>query len=91
VELHVVVQAGGGVSVALSQGGHLRWGDVRGTRETPVELGGGGRRGRNITIPHPLVNKPSHKLRVQRSFMVMIFRASLFRTQADMNSGRLFI
>ena len=44
VELHVVVQARGGVSVALSQGGHLRWGDVRGTRETLVELGGGGGR-----------------------------------------------
>ena len=91
VELQVVVQPGGGVSVALSQGGHLRWGDVRRTRETPVELGGGGRRGRNITIPYPLVNKPSHTLRVQRSFTVMIFRVALFGVQADMNTGWLFI
>ena len=53
VELHVVVQAGGGVSVVLSQGGHLCWGDVGGTRETPVELGGGGEGGtlRYHTIP----------------------------------------
>ena len=42
MELHVVVQAGGGVSVALRQGRYLCWGDVRRTRETPVELGGRG-------------------------------------------------
>lgn len=91
MELHVVVQAGGGVSVALRQGRYLCWGDVRRTRKTPVELGGGGRRGRNITIPYPLLHKSSHKLRVQRSFMVIIFRVPLFGVQADMNPGRLFI
>ena len=40
VELHVVVQSGRRVSVALDKRGHLCWGEIRGTRETAVKLGG---------------------------------------------------
>ena len=50
VELHVAVQSRGGVLVALDERGHLRWSEIRGTRETAVELrgegrGGGGKKG----------------------------------------------
>ena len=45
VELHVVVQFRGGVLVALDERGHLCWSEVRGTRETAVELGGEGKGG----------------------------------------------
>ena len=42
MELHVVVQSRGGVSVALDERRYLCWSEVRGTRETAVELGGEG-------------------------------------------------
>ena len=42
VKLDVVVQSGGGVSVALDERGHLCWSEIRGSRETAVELKGEG-------------------------------------------------